>query len=368
MTPPGDSLSTGGTAAAGGDTVSAPPPGEVLTPSTGAIAAAEAVAGELIWTVSGQSAPKPSNDHYEKAEGKVWRKSEDRFRISDTADGLVAAVADGAGSSGMFCGAWAETLVERLPERPVGGLEALNQWIEGFWEDFSTEYKRRAQQDAGKLTKFVREGSYSTLAACWLGKRDGGISLNWLGYGDSPILVFDRDGGEAALSVCYPPTLEAMTRDPHLLNWKDLPRETHTHVGAVDLTKPSTVIVASDGIGQYVLLRYLAARHGGWGADGTGVSSAARELLGEFGQLLGSGNGNLARLARANSAAAGTGFAGELAGLKRNLDSAEDFQVMTRDLHARGLMPNDDATLIFIDIDYQSTADREGENDDVSDH
>ncbi len=329
--------------------------GEDVSSSTDANAAPQATPAELVWSVSGQSAVKPSNDSYQRADGKVWRKSEDRFRISDTPDGLLAAVADGAGSSGMYCGPWAEALVERLPDTPISNPDTLNQWIDGFWESFSGEYRKQTGDDAGKLSKFVQEGSYSTLVACWLGKRDDGISLNWLGYGDSPILVFDGEGDGMSLSVCYPATLAEMERDPHLLNWKNLAKQAHLRAGTRQITEPATVMLASDGIGQLVLFRYLAAIHSlghSLGGDRTppAPSEQAAGLLGEFRQLIQTGKGQLADVARAHANLPGSGFAGEMAALRVSLASEDDFLRVTGDYRDLGLMPNDDATVILIDV------------------
>lgn len=334
-----------------GESVSPP-----FAPGNDVDAAPVSSPARMTWSVSARSAAKPSNDSYRQAGDVVLRRNEDRYRLAESDDAVLAAVSDGAGSSGMFCGAWAETLVERLPQAPLSGLDDLNRWMEGFWEDFSIRTKKSAAQDAGKLSKFVREGSYATLAACWLRKRNDGISMNWLGYGDSPIYVFDRSGGEAALALCYPSGLAALERDPHLLNWKDLPRDAHLRVGTMELTGPATVILASDGIGQFVLMRYLAGAclRGAEGAPGTGVSAPTQELVVEYRRLVQTGKGKLADMARTHLDAPGPGFEAELATLRAGLASEEDFNRAIRDRHGRGLMSNDDATVIMIDIDRRS--------------
>lgn len=322
---------------------------------------------KMVWSVLGQSVAKPSNDSYRQADDLVLRKNEDRHRVVAGDDAILAAVSDGAGSSGMFCGAWAETLVGRLPQTPLSGVEDLNRWMEEFWEDFSVRTKKSAAQDAGKLSKFVREGSYATLAACWLRKRDDGVSMNWLGYGDSPIYVFDRSRGEAALSLCDPAGLAALERDPHLLNWKTIPKEDHLRVGAVELTGPATVVLASDGIGQFVLMRYLAdaCLRGTDGAPGTD-GSIAQGLVAEYRRLVQAGKGKLADMARTHLDAPGPGFAAELAALRAGLGSEADFSRAIGDRHGRGLMANDDATMIVIDIDRRiAGATASGATDDA---
>lgn len=316
------------------------------------------------WAVLGQSMPKPSNDYYETDSQVVWRSNEDRFRFSDNDDVILAAVSDGAGSSGMFCGPWAEELVKRLPEKPIAELDGLNQWMEGFWEDFSNEFKRCASADATKLSKFVREGSCATLVACWITKKDDGVSLHWAGYGDSPFYIFQRRGGEMMLATCFPESLGTMERDPHLLNWKDLAKEAHFRAGTMDVRGPATVVLASDGIGQYILLRYLADLHARY--DGA-APEQSRDLLGEFRHMTRNGSGMISGAARIHLENPGPGFIRELTALRDGLVSKEAFVEMVNGHHKEGLMPNDDATLVMIDIggvEEEDGEDNGGDGDD----
>nr|CAX83776.1 conserved uncharacterized protein [uncultured bacterium] len=312
----------------------------------------EALTGKLYWVVSGQTTAKPKNDYFEKAGQIVWRHNEDRFRHAVTENGLLAAVSDGAGSSGMYCGAWAEALVGRLPETPIASLTSLNQWIDGFWQEFSTEYKQLAAGDPGKNSKFVREGSFATLMACWLEERGNeGLTLHWCGYGDSPLCVFGRNGERVDLIASHPASLRALEHDPHLLNWKDLPEEKSFRSGSVDLDGPATVVLASDGVGQFVLLRYLAEKLARQSAEaGVAHEGPTREFINEFVHLIRSGNSKLADLARNHMDNVGPGFAENLANLRDSLRSEAEFLDNIRDNHAAGLLPNDDSTLVMIDI------------------
>lgn len=300
----------------------------------------------LQWTIVGQTTAKPRNDYFERGHQVVWRQNEDRFRFAETGTGMRAAVADGAGSSGMYCGAWAETLVNRLPAEPLADHGAVNRWIEGFWQDFSREYKQQASIDPAKSTKFVKEGSFATLVACWLERQDDGFALSWCGYGDSPLLIFDRSGGDAILCHAHPGTLGALAQAPHLLNWKDLAEETHFQGGSVDIKGPATVVLASDGVGQFMLLRYLADRQALPPKEGPSA-----RMVEEFVRLNQSGNSKLADLARNHSASSGEGFGQELKALKASLQSEAVFLDLIKTHHEAGLLPNDDATLVMIDID-----------------
>ncbi|OEJ64957.1 PP2C family serine/threonine-protein phosphatase [Magnetovibrio blakemorei] len=314
---------------------------------------------EGTWTVRGQTTEKPINDCFKTAESVIWRKNEDRFRVAQTADAILATVADGAGSSGMFCGAWAEALVENLPLSPIGDVQGLNTWIDGFWQDFSTTNKQRAVNDPTKLNKFVREGSCSTLSACWIDKGQVGDTpfLNWLCYGDSHFCAFDKTPNALSLASGFPASLQAMASDPHLLNWKDLPDEKHLRTGRITLSQSTLIVLASDGLGEFLHLSYLAdvyARQSG--GDHAGTSAHTQALMTEFRQLHNGGSGKLADLARNHVNHAGDGFWHQLDALSQALESQESFAQSIKQHHADGLISNDDATLILIDFEMGEMA------------
>jgi hypothetical protein len=299
----------------------------------------------LTWTAQGQSIVKPRNDSFITGDKVLWRQNEDRLRLARTPDGVLAAVSDGAGGAGLFCGPWAETLVNRLPKTPIAGMKALNQWMDGFCLGFRSEYAALSKSTPARHSKFIREGSFATLVAGWLAYRQRRVTLRWLGYGDSQIMVFDRTGRQAALVASYPATLSALDRAPFLLNWKDMPREDSLRCGEVTLPDRATVVLASDGIGQYLLLRTLA---------GIARPTTSAGMPGEF-QRLASGDSKLGQAIRAHRAAPGPGLSIELATLRDSLKSDQSFAGRVRALCDKGLLANDDASLIMIDIDLART-------------
>ncbi|MEI8393198.1 MAG: hypothetical protein WCF85_00580 [Rhodospirillaceae bacterium] len=214
------------------------------------------------WLARACSVVKPRNDHYEIGQNIVVRQNEDRFRLSSTATAIVAAVADGAGSSGLFCGPWAQELVGRLPAAPIEDIDALNQWLDCFCLDFRKTMAARCKADPPKHSKFVREGSCATLTACWLTVEDQGLTLRWLGYGDSPLLVLDRRKKEPEIMISHPPDLAAFERDPYLLNWQAMPDARRLNTGKLDLPARASVILATDGIGKYLMRSLLVDRSG----------------------------------------------------------------------------------------------------------
>jgi len=291
---------------------------------------------KTLWSFRSQSIVKTGNDQYQVNGQQVSRANEDRLRV----DPALIAVADGAGSSGLFCGPWAETLVKGLPAEPIASLEALDQWLGGLSDGFYRDHEKKLDDQPAKRSKFVREGSYATLAACWFGQDGDDAQAQWLCYGDSMVMIFDRSGDDGpVLMHVSPGDLGALARAPHLLNWKNVPVQTGLECGRMILPAHASVMLASDAVGQYVLLRYLACG----GRDGV--------LNRQFRSLAETGQGKLAELAQAHVADGPVSFDEEWDIIARALTTEAHFAAWVKHSHDLGLMANDDATLIMLDSD-----------------
>lgn len=296
---------------------------------------------DLTLSIHAQSVVKPRNDLFSNAVATVWRANEDRFRVERRGtNGVFAAVADGAGASGLFCGPWADALVNRLPLTPVVDLSGLDAWLAGFCLEFRSEYMAHALLEPAKHAKFVREGSCAALAACWLDDSVAEPSLHWLAYGDCPVLLFDRTGVRPKLAAAHPDRLEDFERDPHLLNWKDVPVAAGLCVGKITLPAQASIVLASDAIGQFLLLRYLA--------------SGGRTAMGAEFRRLSNGSGRLAAAARLHVAEPCR--SDMLDELRNQLASEALFAAAMKRHCDQGLLANDDATVVMIDVDWRSVA------------
>ncbi len=296
------------------------------------------------WLARARTTVKPRNDSYETGARTLWRRSEDRLRLSSSGGGVLAAVSDGAGASGLFCGAWAEELVGRLPAAPLSSIDDLNRWLDGFCLKFRQTTLAQCKSDPPKHSKFVREGSFATLSACWLSADDSGVTAHWLGYGDSPLLVFDRTGNEPELVLAHPVSLAAFDRDPHLLNWMAVPEAQRLSAGKLLLPARATVVLASDGIGQYVMLRHLAAA-------GRAGSAPGAALAKEFAGLAQRGEGRLATAAKAHAARPAASAAEAHAALWASLSDDAGFTALVASRCDEGLLANDDSTVIMIETE-----------------
>jgi hypothetical protein len=299
------------------------------------------------WAVRGQTTVKPKNDSFTIDGSQVWRANEDRFRIAARPGTLLAAVADGAGASGLYCGPWAATLVERLPPTPIAAPAALDGWMADFCLEFRREHAAKAGADARRHAKFIREGSCSTLSACWLATDGNGCRAHWLGFGDSPIMLFDRSGPDYAILDWHPRPLALMERDPHLLNWKDMAPAEGFRAGCRTLPARACVVLASDAVGLYLLGAYMERRHDG---DATSTELSFRQ---EFRQLAGSSGGRRDLRPAKGTTVEPDSFAAEMSTLRKALRTPESFTSWQRQRYEAGLMANDDATVVVMDVDIR---------------
>ena len=291
------------------------------------------------WSVHAVSVVKPGNDSYSVSNGAdVVRANEDRWRVTDDGDALLAAVADGAGASGLFCGPWAQALVDRLPTACMDQWQQLDDWLAGVGDSFRQDQQARLGAQSVQRTKFIREGSYATLMAAWLQDCAGQVTLRWLGYGDSMMLVFVPGTDCHCLQQLYPVDWAAIQRSPFLLNWKDIPQRDALAVGQAAVPAGAIVALASDALGQYLLLRYLASPQG-----------RDHPLWGQF-QALQTGDSKLADLAKAHGAQATDDWAQDWDRMRTAMASPADFAQWVQARHRAGLMANDDSTLVVIEI------------------
>ncbi len=313
--------------------------------------------------VTAATCVKPKNDILYTAQGVAARLSDDRMTVSWRGadegladDNLLVAVSDGAGSSGIFSGEWAEYLIRYLPSAPLSNLAALESWIEGFCWDFKERYGRLASSDGFKKKRFVSEGSCATLSSAWIAKQEGGgIRADLCVYGDSPAFRFSvQADGVYRLQDVYLPSppdrrLQGFMRDPHLLNWNANANGLHALFTETELQAGDVLVMCSDGIGQYVLLSYLTSTD-----VQESSSDLTEQLLDELKDVVDRDPGAFGRLARAycDRKAAPVWFSDVIKELRRHMVDTGAFSDHMAVLLSEDLIANDDCSLILVDVPF----------------
>ena len=162
----------------------------------------------------------------------------------------LIAVADGAGGGGIYAELWSKYLVEHLPDETITDYQTFDGWLDGIWEPFYNERKKKAKKEGGMLlNKFYDEGSFATLVVVW---RTG----HWISYGDSVAFCYHRNTGVLNHSFTK---LSDFNNPPYLVNCKDpLNCEGFRH-GKFEIDDDCIVFASSDALAHYILMMYEVA-------------------------------------------------------------------------------------------------------------
>jgi serine/threonine protein phosphatase PrpC len=181
------------------------------------------------------------NYHYQSIPKDFISKNlnEDRIRCEDN----FVAIADGAGGTGIYCGEWADFLLQNLPKKPIKKYADFYKWYLELQEPFLEVFDPKAAIDGHIKRRFSEEGSSSTLAVVWKLKD----KYYWLCYGDSSLFFIK---GDTYKSFPFQDST-AFENSTHLLNLLQVPIEAHLKIGTID-AKDRTVILATDALSKYI--------------------------------------------------------------------------------------------------------------------
>jgi hypothetical protein len=155
------------------------------------------------------------------------------------------AVADGAGGTGIYCGEWANFLLDNLPIEPITTYEAFLDWFGNIIDPFLAEYEPNETIDGHIRRRFYEEGSSCTLAVVWHLEN----KYHWLTYGDSHIF-FLKDKTYSSHPYQSSSEFEGTT---HLLNWMQAPNQATLLFGEEDAIN-SNIILATDAMSKHIFL------------------------------------------------------------------------------------------------------------------
>jgi len=277
-----------------------------------------------LFVIERQSIEKPES--YTYSDTNKLRKNEDRIIIRErNKDSVIFGVADGAGSSGIYCGEWAHHILTNIiKNEPIQDCKALNDLLNMLAHNFYSEYKEKGN-DIDVKNKFIKEGSYCSLLTGWLKhSTKGKYLLETTIYGDSTLFIFQKNG---ELKNIYPyESVSKFDTAPHLISLKHDAIQEHFIYQSIEIDETDIIIAASDGFSKFLLTQYL--------------------LFTNNEKLLALNKKYLSQLDK--NQMYNHDFIYLLGIIKDKLKKNEDFRLFVKDLYVRELIPNDDCSVIYI--------------------
>lgn len=169
----------------------------------------------------------------------------------------VCVVADGNKNKGILSNEWAKYLCEKTPFAPIISLSGLEVFIETIWEEFY-ETAKDTINDNFQLSAFEKQGSLSTYTACWFRQDEDKTFYNWISYGNSTVLVYDKENDELFVPNFGNSILDFI-KNTGLINWKEesLIKDCFYRNNEMQLKNNSNIIIASDVVAEFLVLSYL---------------------------------------------------------------------------------------------------------------
>ncbi len=286
-----------------------------------------------------RSIVKPLND---TAETGRERANEDYADCRIAPDGLscVLALADGAGGYSVFASDWAKALVTNIPVQPICSVDELDEWLNGWWEQFYENTKGKIPDGETFLrNKFYKEGSAATLCVVWFADTANGLRWDYMCMGDSVIFRFNFDTGVLRVMPPHLQTPEQWEAIPSLINWVDAETDTAQLSFESGVCLPNDCwLIASDALAQYIWVQYLLCNKEipdcqNWLAD-------AEQLSGKLSRIITSFENNLIE----------SSFTEWFASLMQAAEQEHAFSQLLYDANRLQHLLRDDYSLAFVQI------------------
>lgn len=167
---------------------------------------------------------------------------------------------DGAGGVGVFSKEWAKYLAENVPQDPHEFTKKPLEWLLKSSKGFHESIIEKADlSDLILQKKVYRDGSYSTLCACWIDKE--GDEIFYSSVGDTCLFFFERKDGRFQLRFLSSiDKQDDIDGNPQLLNWNeelkcDLPFDSK------DINDTFIIVMASDSLARWIILNLAVLDH-----------------------------------------------------------------------------------------------------------
>ncbi|NQX38836.1 Serine/threonine protein phosphatase PrpC [Pedobacter steynii] len=178
------------------------------------------------------------------------------FYCGASPDFLKAAISDGAGGAGIFCGDWARHLVNNQPDKPFLSKDKAEEWFLGVSKNFyDSKVTQLDASDAFIVEKFHNDGSYATLVLIWWDTLRA--ELYYWGHGDSTLFLFEKNGDRSIPKLIFPIGEQSSLNDPpKLFNWnKKL--DQRIQVEKKILKSDDQLILTTDSISRWLILQLM---------------------------------------------------------------------------------------------------------------
>ena len=169
----------------------------------------------------------------------------------------LCVMADGKESGGAFSAEWANYLCQKTPFTPIKTLKGFKKFTNTIWEEFYEDNKKSIK-DSFQLRTFEKHGSFATYAACWFSQKKERTFYQWLSYGNSPIMVYNKKTDELLVPE-YGDSILGFLQNKGLVNWKDDNLEAqYLQLGQEqEFHQDIQIILASDAMAEHLALSYL---------------------------------------------------------------------------------------------------------------
>lgn len=181
----------------------------------------------------------------------------DALAIKIEKDNAVFLVADGKVNNGICSTDWARFLCNKTPLVPISSLNGYNYFIDHIWEEFYEETHKKLIDPFAK-TNFMEKGSLSTYCALWFRQDKQKTYYQWLSYGNSSVLVYDKKQDELFVPK-FNDSLVGFLKNEGLVNWNnaDLQEKYLLLAPEKELDQDKLIILATDAMAEYLVLSYL---------------------------------------------------------------------------------------------------------------
>lgn len=181
-------------------------------------------------------------------------ENEDYFIAKTSEDPFfeLFCLSDGAGGAGIFNRDWAKFIASEVPIVLVPNFNWTNWFHTSATKFYDNVISQKDLSDLILSKKVYRDGSFSTLNACWLYKPDN--SIYYTAIGDSCLFIFEKIENDYMLSISST-LLHQVTFDdpPKLLNWAtDLQHP--IKLKTKKLKNSFVLIMATDSLAKWILL------------------------------------------------------------------------------------------------------------------